>query len=114
MPGSNKVNQDAYFEHHSIRGTDMKFFGVCDGHGHFGHDVSGYVKSRLPALLTEDQNLFINNKHAIGSAVCKLSYDLMQSGIDANFSGTTLISVLMDNKKLWCANCGDSRALLAR
>ena len=92
----------------------MKFFGVCDGHGHFGHDVSGYVKSRLPALLTEDQNLFINNKHAIGSAVCKLSYDLMQSGIDANFSGTTLISVLMDNKKLWCANCGDSRALLAR
>lgn len=31
-----------------------------------------------------------------------------------NFSGTTLVSVLLEGKKLWCANTGDSRALMAR
>ena len=55
----------------------MKFFGVCDGHGHYGHDVSAYVKAKLPGLLGDDTNLFVNNKHAISSAVCRLSYDLM-------------------------------------
>jgi serine/threonine protein phosphatase PrpC len=92
----------------------MKFFGVADGHGHYGGEVSAYVKCRLPSLLAEDPNLFVSNKHALSSATNKLAYDLMQCGIDANFSGTTLISVLIDDKKLWCANCGDSRALLAR
>ena len=26
-------------------------FGVCDGHGQLGHEVSGYIKERLPIIL---------------------------------------------------------------
>ena len=33
---------------------------------------------------------------------------------DINFSGTTMIQVLMEGDKLWCGNIGDSRALMAR
>jgi len=29
-------------------------------------------------------------------------------------SGSTLISVLIQHNKLWCANVGDSRAILGR
>ena len=33
---------------------------------------------------------------------------------DTNFSGTTLVMVLIMNKVLYCANVGDSRAVMAK
>jgi len=36
------------------------------------------------------------------------------SGIDLNFSGSTCVSVLIVGNKIFCANVGDSRAVLAR
>lgn len=45
----------------------------------------------------------------------KLSNDLKSSAnFDINFSGSTFVSVLKIEEKLWCANVGDSRAILAR
>jgi len=36
------------------------------------------------------------------------------SGIDIYFSGSTCVSVLIVGNKVFCANVGDSRAVLAR
>lgn len=36
------------------------------------------------------------------------------SGIDLYFSGSTCVSVLIVGNKVFCANVGDSRAVLAR
>jgi len=36
------------------------------------------------------------------------------SGIDVHFSGSTCVSVLIVGNKVFCANVGDSRAVLAR
>jgi hypothetical protein len=47
-----KQNQDAYILSPNIMKLPaFHFFGVCDGHGQNGKDVSGYVKQRLPVLL---------------------------------------------------------------
>ena len=44
-----KVNQDNYFIFKNfVQGFDNIYMGVCDGHGYYGHEVSGYIKENLP------------------------------------------------------------------
>jgi serine/threonine protein phosphatase PrpC len=48
-----KVNQDAYILAPCLEGEDTihkHMFGVCDGHGQLGHEVSRYIKERLPVV----------------------------------------------------------------
>lgn len=42
----------------------------------------------------------------------KTSFDLKRRSFDVNFSGTTVVSVMISGKKLICANVGDSRATM--
>jgi serine/threonine protein phosphatase PrpC len=116
IPGNNaKVNQDSFFEHVNFAGyPDLYLFGVCDGHGFYGAEVSGYVKQRLPVLLSQNQSLYSNPKKALSTEILRCSAELAQTNIDVNFSGTTLITVLIKGSSLYCANVGDSRALVAR
>ena len=37
---------------------------------------------------------------------------LYNTGIDVDFSGSTFVSVFIYGKSIWCANIGDSRAVL--
>jgi serine/threonine protein phosphatase PrpC len=39
---------------------------------------------------------------------------LTNSSIDVAFSGTTCVTVLARDRQLWCANVGDSRAVIAQ
>jgi serine/threonine protein phosphatase PrpC len=87
---------------------------VCDGHGHYGHDVSEMVKQRLPELLGEQPGLLTDTAKALRQATLNCDNELSQSQIDVRFSGTTMVSVLLTNQTLFCANSGDSRAVLAR
>jgi len=44
-----KVNQDSYFALNDFCGiNDLSFFGVMDGHGINGKQVSEFVKNQLP------------------------------------------------------------------
>ena len=44
-----KVNQDAYLTNPNLLNLrHCHFFSVCDGHGHYGQEVSGLLKHRLP------------------------------------------------------------------
>ena len=43
-----KVNQDSFIAHSDFDGDPSQYyFGVMDGHGQFGHDVSGMLKRKL-------------------------------------------------------------------
>lgn len=45
MQNPYKQNQDAYLTNpHILQKRHCHFFAVCDGHGHFGHNVSGLLK----------------------------------------------------------------------
>ena len=51
-PGVKKTNQDNFFIYKNfLDSPDHIFLGVCDGHGMFGHDVSGYLVNQLPQNL---------------------------------------------------------------
>ena len=49
--GEEKLNQDTYFDYDLIE--NYKIFGVCDGHGEYGHLASEYVKNNLPLIINE-------------------------------------------------------------
>lgn len=42
----------------------------------------------------------------------KTSFDIRRRSFDCNYSGTTVVSVMVSGNKLLCANVGDSRAIL--
>ena len=46
-------NQDDYF---AIIDQNSQLFGVFDGHGPFGHDISDYVHKNLPKIIMSDPN----------------------------------------------------------
>lgn len=51
-----KVNQDTYILGPCIEGPENNskhMFGVNDGHGQFGHHVSGYIKECLIDIVKE-------------------------------------------------------------
>jgi serine/threonine protein phosphatase PrpC len=116
IPGNpGKVNQDNFFEHVNFANyPDLYFFGVCDGHGMYGGEVSGFVKQRLPVLLSQDSSVYTNPKKALTTCILRCNDELAEVGLDVNFSGTTLVCMLIKGSLLYCANVGDSRALVAR
>lgn len=114
MPGNAaKVNQDSYIVIQNLT-DECSLFGVADGHGINGREVSSYIKEKYPILLSKDHNLLGNPRKAISLCAGKVNTDLPHQGFDVNFSGSTFVSTLIRGKKLWCANVGDSRAFVAR
>ena len=104
------------------------FFAVADGHGVFGKEVSEFVKASLAYKVEEEiktifdkakklQRVVDSNevKDALFSSFLYTNQQLYSSsGIDIYFSGSTCVSVLIVGNKVFCANVGDSRAVLAR
>ena len=52
--GQKKINQDNYFD--CLINDDMRFIGVCDGHGDHGEHVSQFLRENLPKELEKTFN----------------------------------------------------------
>lgn len=108
----NKVNQDSYFCDYNFDGRDnCRLFGVCDGHGEYGHNVSDLVKRKLPKYL-KTFNYLNDPEQAIRDAVNKVVETLRKSNINTTFSGTTLVFSLIVNDVCYTGNVGDSRCII--
>lgn len=85
-----KVNQDAYILSPNImKMPAFHYFGVCDGHGQNGKEVSGYVKQRLPVLLENFVKSTGDDKKALSEAFVTVNSELDYVPFDCQFSGTT-------------------------
>ncbi|EAR85071.2 protein phosphatase 2C containing protein (macronuclear) [Tetrahymena thermophila SB210] len=121
-PNLKKINQDSYIViPYFPNDKTYSLFGVCDGHGEYGHLASNFVKKNLPKVIQRViksqggwQNNDINLQKIITKSFQTVSNDLLNSKVDTFMSGTTVVSVLIHNNTLWCSNCGDSRAILGR
>jgi serine/threonine protein phosphatase PrpC len=47
-----KVNQDSFLLAPSFH-KKMHLFGIADGHGQYGQEVSEYIKNQLPKVIVE-------------------------------------------------------------
>ena len=96
-----------------LNGNGLSFFGVYDGHG--GTNAAGYAKEHL------HKNFFKAQDETTGErleyAFLKTDEDfLADSQFKKDYSGTTAVVAVIDanEKKLYIANAGDSRAMLIR
>lgn len=59
-----KTNQDSFIlAPNLLNQPALHYFGVADGHGQFGREVSNYVKSSLPSNLEAELTRTNGNIH---------------------------------------------------
>ena len=87
-------------------------FGVFDGHG--GSMVSAVVKEKFMQELREQSKKYhLDFKATFEQTFLKLDTDIKDEDF-ADGCGTTACVVFMTDDKIYCANAGDSRAILVR
>ena len=102
----------------------FQLYGVCDGHGPNGNNVSQYVTDHLPNIINELLTNSLSNGLSIKS-ILKQSFALIEENLtklqnedtltfDINYSGTTATIGLFVGDKLYVANIGDSRTVLGQ
>jgi len=95
-------------------------YGVFDGHGKHGHDISNFVKENLPKLLLRQEMLETDPLKALEITFAQTQHLIEQSTymgtIDAVRSGTTASVILhnLETRMLYMAHVGDSRCVLGR
>jgi len=92
-------------------------FGVFDGHGRNGHEVSETVADRLAGHLAEQEDLMANPAQKLEAAVKAADHDAYKRFADKiEYSGSTGVIVLADRvqRVLHVANVGDSRAVIGQ
>jgi serine/threonine protein phosphatase PrpC len=114
-----KQNQDAYIISHLFAPAQGDYlFAVCDGHGLYGHEVSGFIKEQLPRMISSSCMMNTESVYerrldkAVQGGFRKVVTKLEKSHIDIAYSGSTCVAVIVRGRSLLCANVGDSRAIL--
>eukprot|EP00658_Telonema_sp_P-2_P019697 TRINITY_DN17767_c0_g1_i4.p1 TRINITY_DN17767_c0_g1~~TRINITY_DN17767_c0_g1_i4.p1 ORF type:complete len:305 (-),score=68.12 TRINITY_DN17767_c0_g1_i4:65-979(-) len=111
-----KINQDrGSVDSPFIGGDRSALFCVMDGHGKHGDKVSEYCIMNLHEYLYQNESDLLSdpNKTLI-EAYDRVDEALeSESSIDSLHSGTSAVTVYLRDKKLFIANAGDSRAVLA-
>lgn len=101
-----KVNQDAY-----LVSEDKMVFAVFDGHGRTGHHCSQYVREHLPKGIQAQSP----TAEGLSEALVKIGDDMVKDPtIDSQFSGTTVLVVMVTHDTVTSAWLGDSRAIMGR
>lgn len=107
-------NQDDFFV---LRVDDWGIYGVFDGHGPYGHDVSSFVHDTLPGVFVRDPNFkddpvtALNHAFPKTQTLCQRAAD--KGKFDCSLSGTTATVVMVRDGHTYAAHVGDSRAVIA-
>jgi len=109
-------NQDSFL---IVRSESLySIFGVFDGHGPFGHDISNFVKEQLPRVLLVQPDLENDMAGSLRFAFDKtqrlLEQETAADRLDAHRSGTTVSLVVQNHATgdFHVAHVGDSRCVL--
>mmetsp|Transcript_17491 Transcript_17491/g.49623 ORF Transcript_17491/g.49623 Transcript_17491/m.49623 type:complete len:439 (+) Transcript_17491:77-1393(+) len=111
-------NQDSFII--CVDNEEYSVYGVFDGHGRKGHDISNFVKEIIPKVLAKDGNVLADPigalREAFGITQRLIEHATSTEQLDATRSGCTASVILHDHarRKLYIAHVGDSRCVLAR
>lgn len=112
-----KINQDrGSVDCPFLGGEDSALFCVMDGHGRAGDKVSDFCIMGLHDVLAHmERALLSDTEDTLKKAYLQVDKNLEQRHpMDAMLSGTSAVTVYLRKNKLWIANAGDSRAVLAK
>jgi len=107
-------NQDNYFVLHV---GAIGIYGVCDGHGPFGHLVSFRLVQLLPHFLTKSANFGKDWELALKEAFVEAQRELLAfcraQSINVEASGAAGTVLVFEGPSLHVAHIGDAGALVA-
>ena len=106
-----KTNQDSYllkFDKNSNNESEYTL-GIFDGHGNHGHFLSQAIKqffTSLPPYNNPSESTFLSIFKNLSN------YINNSQNFESIISGSTVVLVHINFPKIFCINCGDSRAIL--
>jgi serine/threonine protein phosphatase PrpC len=109
-----KPNQDTCVVAAGLASGDAHLFAVFDGHGEFGTECAQFAKVALLRELVDAGNALATAPAAtLRAGLLAANAALRAAPVDDSLSGTTACAALLVGRRLWVANVGDSRAVLA-
>lgn len=109
-----KINQDRGCCVYPYNGQKNEaLFIVLDGHGEHGDKVSEFVMRQIVVSLEKDSKLNEDPINALKSSFVMTNTALLVTQIQYMTSGCTCVAVYAKGNTLYCANTGDSRAVMA-
>jgi len=109
---SNGENQDTFVTSANPSGTKC-FVGVFDGHGEKGKLISNFSRTTMTKTLFAHKDLHSDPRRALEGACEETERQIERDyNHDAAYSGTTAVVIYQHRDQLFCANIGDSRAVL--
>ncbi|CAL9059584.1 unnamed protein product [Musa banksii] len=95
-----------------MRDQELGLFAVFDGH--LGDTVASYLQKHLFTNIIKEEDFWTNPDIAIRRAYEKTDNEILSHSRDLGRGGSTAVTaILVNGSKLWVANVGDSRAVLA-
>jgi serine/threonine protein phosphatase PrpC len=89
------------------------WFSIFHGHGPDGHKCAEYSTANIPTLFASEVSRGGSGKSALEqSHLTTHEHILTESSIDSRQSGTTAVSLLLENNKCFVSNVGDSACIL--
>ncbi|CAI9116301.1 OLC1v1017412C1 [Oldenlandia corymbosa var. corymbosa] len=96
-----------------IDGHELGLFAIYDGH--LGHDVPAYLQKHLFANILKEDSFWTDPGGSISKAYEKTDQEILSNSSNLGRGGSTAVTaILINGRRLWVANVGDSRAVLSR
>ncbi|KAK9286806.1 hypothetical protein L1049_015211 [Liquidambar formosana] len=93
--------------------TELGLFAIYDGH--LGDSVPAYLQKNLFPNILKDEEFWTDPNRSISKAYERTDQAILSHSPDLGRGGSTAVTaILINGRKLWVANVGDSRAVLSR
>ncbi|PKI54252.1 probable protein phosphatase 2C 10 [Punica granatum] len=95
------------------RGHELGLFAIYDGH--LGDSVPAYLQKHLFSNILNEEEFWVNPDLSISKAYESTDKAILSNSSDLGRGGSTAVTaILINGRRLWVANVGDSRAVLSR
>ncbi|KAF3435024.1 hypothetical protein FNV43_RR22111 [Rhamnella rubrinervis] len=96
-----------------LQGHELGLFAIFDGH--LGDSVPSYLQKNLFSNILKEDDFWTDPNRAISKAYEKTDEAILSHSPDLGRGGSTAVTaILINGRRLWIANVGDSRAVLSR
>ncbi|XP_043697671.1 probable protein phosphatase 2C 9 [Telopea speciosissima] len=95
------------------KGHELGLFAIYDGH--LGDSVPAYLQKHLFSNILKEEEFWTDPNRSISKAYERTDQSILSHSPDLGRGGSTAVTAIVINgRKLWIANVGDSRAVLSR
>ncbi|KAK3033904.1 hypothetical protein RJ639_033539 [Escallonia herrerae] len=97
----------------NIQGHELGLFAIYDGH--LGDAVPSYLQKNLFANILKEDEFWTDPSRSILKAYEKTDQAILSHNSNLGRGGSTAVTaIIINGRRLWVANVGDSRAVLSR